>query len=163
MTLQIEQRRNTVLEIQEKTGGRNMAILWAGITGLLVYLELIYHFSSFGMVGFNFPLQLMLLLAVSGLVTLLIGSVRGIAQKILLHLFMWLSIVWTGAQEIYFHIFKQPLQIEAAVTGAGDALTNYYKEALLGFLQVSPFLLLMVLPGIVATVLLAKKIWVFEV
>lgn len=151
------------MEIQEKTGGRNMAILWAGITGLLVYLELIYHFSSFGMVGFNFPLQLMLLLAVSGLVTLLIGSVRGIAQKILLHLFMWLSIVWTGAQEIYFHIFKQPLQIEAAVTGAGDALTNYYKEALLGFLQVSPFLLLMVLPGIVATVLLAKKIWVLPV
>lgn len=140
-----------------------MIVLWGSIVGLVVYLEIIYHFSSFGLVGLNPIMLFMLSVALAGIFTAVIGSIKGIWQKIVLHIVMWLLICWTGAQEIYFHIFKQPLLFGAAVNGAGDALTNYYKEALLGMFQVSPFLLLMLAPGIVATVLLAKGKWVLPV
>ncbi|MBP5282476.1 MAG: LTA synthase family protein [Lachnospiraceae bacterium] len=95
-------------------------------------------------------------LAWAGVETMIIMLVKGKAKKILYQIFLWWSIAWTVAQITYLHIFKQPMLWEAVFRGGQDALTNYWREALTGFLQVSPCLALIVLPGIVLTVLMKK-------
>lgn len=136
-----------------------MGLLWCCIAGFLLFTEVIYHIGSFGFVAWNPILPIVMILATAGILTLLIGVVKGVWQKIILHFFMWLSIVWTSAQIVYYHIFKQPLLLEAAIRGGGDALTNYWKETLQGILEVSPWILLLIAPGVVASVFLAKKKW----
>lgn len=118
------------------------------LAGLLLYLEIIYHLSGFGMSG-GMPLYvLMQILAWSSLASLAIGLLKGIWKKIAFYGVLWLSIVWAGAQVVYLHIFKQPLLWEGIFRGGGDALTNYWREALEGILQALPFLLLLAAPGV---------------
>ena len=48
-----------------------------------------------------------------------------------------------AVQTVYYTIFKQPLQFRAMVEGGGDALTNYWREALMGILKSLPLLLIL--------------------
>ena len=134
-----------------------MLILWLSLSGLFLWLELIYHVSGFGWKFGNPLYTVFVALAWAAVETLVVLIVKGKAKKVFFLIFVWWSIVWTGAQITYLHIFKQPMLWEAVFRGGQDALTNYWREALTGFLQVSPYILLILIPGIVFGVLLRKK------
>lgn len=135
-----------------------MLALWLSLSGLFLYLELIYHVSGFGMHLGNPLFTICVALAWAAVETLLIMLVKRRAKKILFQIFVWWSIFWTMAQIVYLHIFKQPLLWEAVFRGGQDALTNYWREALNGFLEVLPFVVLIVLPGVLYCILLGKKV-----
>ena len=134
-----------------------MIALIGCFAGLFLYLEIVYHFSGFGFVGCMPVYVLMQIITWSGLWALLIGILKGIWKKIVFYAVIWISIVWAGAQTVYLHIFKQPLLWEGIFRGGQDALTNYWREALEGILQVLPFLLLLILPGIAIGLFLKIK------
>ncbi len=113
--------------------------------------------SGFGWKFGNPLYTIFVALAWAAVETLVVLIVKGKAKKVFFLIFVWWSIVWTGAQITYLHIFKQPMLWEAVFRGGQDALTNYWREALTGFLQVSPYILLILIPGIVFGVLLRKK------
>lgn len=136
-----------------------MCILWGSLAGLLVYLEVIYHLSGFGFTIGNPLYTLGLIIAWSGAGTLIIGVVKGRWKKILFYFYIWFSIFWTALQLVYFSIFKQPLLWEAIFRGGQDALTNYWREALEGILKAMPFLLLLILPGVVIGILQHRRLW----
>ena len=89
--------------------------------------------------------------------TMIVMIAKRKAKKVFFLIFVWWSILWTAAQITYLHIFKQTLLWEAVFRGGQDALTNYWREALTGIFQVSPFLLLIIAPGVVIGVMLRKK------
>lgn len=138
-----------------------MFIIWGTLAGMLWYLELVYHISSFGFVGGNPVYMLFLVTFWSALETLLIGLCKGRIKKILYYFFLWFSVIWTGVQIVYLQIFKQPLLWEAIFRGGGDALTNYWREALTGIVNALPILLLILMPVIAIGFLLHLKKWVF--
>lgn len=138
-----------------------MLILWGSLAGLLMYLEVVYHFSGFGWSGYHPGYTLCLIAVWSGAAAILVGVLRGRLKKIIFYLFVWFFTIWACVQLVYLRIFKQPLLWEAVVRGGGDALTNYWREALTGILGALPFLILMLLPGIVIGIVLHKKKWQF--
>lgn len=130
---------------------------WLGLSGMLLWLELIYHVSGFGF-HFSNPLFTIFVALTWGAVeTLILLPLRGKAKKIVFFVFIWWSTLWTVAQITYLHIFKQPMLWEAIFTGGQDALTNYWREALTGFFQVSPYVILCILPAIYCGVMIKKK------
>lgn len=136
-----------------------MFVLWSSLAGLMLYLELVYHFSGFGISGFN-PVYLIFLIAAwAGAETLLVGVLKGKLKRFCYQLFLWLPVVWTGAQLVYLRIFRQPLLWEAAFREGGDALTSYWREALNGLLGASPCLVLLILPVPVLHIVLKKCGW----
>ncbi len=138
-----------------------MLILWGSLAGLLLYLEIVYHFSGFGWSGY-FPGYTLCLIAVwAGIAAVFAGILRGRLKKIILYLFIWFFTIWACVQLVYLRIFKQPLLWEAIIRGGGDALTNYWREALTAILGALPFLVLMLLPAIVIGIVLHKKKWKF--
>lgn len=136
-----------------------MLVLWGTLVGLAVWMELVYHFSGYGWTVFNPIYGLLLILAWSGFWSLIVGVLRGIIKKIIYYVVIWLPMIWTSAQLVYLHIFKQPLLWEAMIVGGGDALTNYWREALTGILQTLPFIILLVLPAIGAPACLKWHGW----
>ncbi len=136
-----------------------MLVLWLIFAGIFLLAEVTYHFSGYGLVLAN-PLYALALICVwSGVFTFLVSIVKGIWKKILYFLLTALVVIWNCAQIVYLHIFKQPLLWEATFTGGGDALTNYYKEALLGIWQCLPLILLLFAPLVVTAVLIGRKKW----
>ena len=125
-----------------------MLVLWGTLAGLAVWMELVYHFSGYGFTVFNPIFGLLLILAWSGFWSLIVGVLKGKIKKIIYYVVIWVPMVWTSAQLVYLHIFKQPLLWEAMILGGGDALTNYWREALTGILQTLPFIILLILPAI---------------
>lgn len=136
-----------------------MIALWGILAGLLVYLELAYHFIGFGWSGFQPLYTLLLIIAWSGVGTMLVGVLRGKPKKICFYSLLWFPVIWTGAQLVYLRIFRQPLLWEAMFRGGGDALTNYWREALDGILGTLPFLALLLLPVVVLPFALKKCGW----
>ena len=136
-----------------------MSIIWGILAGLLLYLEIVYHLSGFGWSGCNPVYTIMLILAWSGIQTMLVGVVKKRFKKVLYYFFIWIAVVWTGVQLVYLRIFKQPMLWEAVFRGGGDALTNYWREALDGVLGALPFLLLLVLPAVVIGIVIHRTGW----
>jgi len=136
-----------------------MLLLLGSLAGILLYLEIVYHFCGFGWSGYQPFYSVMLILVYAGVEGFLVGLLKGKLKKTAYYLFLWTPIVWAGLQYVYLHIFKQPLLWEAVFRGAGDALTNYWKEALLGVAQSLPVLLLMVAPAVVLGILFRKRKW----
>lgn len=136
-----------------------MIALAGWLTGLLLYLEIVYHISGFGISGCAPVYTVFLIITWSGLCSLLVGLLRGVWKKIVFYTVTWFAVVWSGAQIVYLRIFKQPLLWEGIFQGGQDALTNYWREALEGILRVSPFLLLLALPGILAGILVHCRKW----
>ena len=131
--------------------------VWLSLSGLILWTEIIYHISGFGWKPGNLLFTITVAMTWAAVETMIVMLSKGKAKKILFLLFVWWSIVWTGAQITYLHIFKQTLLLEAVFRGGQDALTNYWREALTGIFQVSPFLLLIVAPGVVFGILLRRK------
>ena len=136
-----------------------MSIIWGTLAGLLLYLEIVFHLSGFGWSRYNPIFTIMLIMAWSGIQTMLIGVLRGRLKKLFYYGFLWLAVIWTCVQLVYLRIFKQPLLWEAVFQGGGDALTNYWREALAGVLGALPFLLLFILPAAVIGIVIHKKKW----
>lgn len=86
-------------------------------------------------------------------------KLKGHFEKIAFQLVIWFSFLWAGAQIVYLRIFKQPLLWEGIFRGGQDALTDYWKEALLGILHALPILLLMLAPCVILCILLHRKKW----
>lgn len=136
-----------------------MLVLWSSLAGLMLYLELVYHFSGFGFSSFN-PMYLIFLTAAwAGAETLLIGVLKGRLKKFCYRLFLWAAVIWTGAQLVYLRIFRQPLLWEAAFREGGEALTSYWRELLNGILGALPCLILFILPVPLLLVILKKRGW----
>ncbi len=138
-----------------------MLVIMGTLAVLLLYLEMIYHISGFGWSAWNPVYTIALIVAWSGIGTLIVGVLKGRIQKIVYYFFVWLAIIWACVQYVYYSIFKQPLLWEAIFRGGEDALTNYWRESLNGVLAAIPFLALMVLPGIVLGVTFHIIKWEF--
>uniref|UniRef100_UPI004055AE7A sulfatase-like hydrolase/transferase n=1 Tax=Acetatifactor sp. TaxID=1872090 RepID=UPI004055AE7A len=138
-----------------------MFMLWGTIAGVLLYLEIVYHMSGFGFSEWNPVYTIALIAAWSGIATLLVGILKGRLKKISYYICLWLPTIWVCIQFVYLSIFKQPLLWEAMFRGGGDALTNYYKEALAGVIAALPFLVLMLLPAVIIGIMLHWKKWEF--
>ncbi len=136
-----------------------MLILWSSLAGLLLYLEIAYHFAGFGWSEFNLVYTVALVTVWTGAETMLIGMLRGWLKKAAYQLALWLPVVWTSAQLVYLRIFKQPLLMEAMFRGGGDALSNYWREALDGILGALPFIVAFALPVILMLVVFRKFRW----
>ena len=137
-----------------------MLLLWGSLSGLMLYLEILYHISGFGLKLGNPLFTILVIFSWASIETIVVGCLRGKAKTVAYQIFLWFAIVWTGAQTVYLHIFKQPLLWEAVFQGGQDALTNYWREALKGILEVSPILLLLLFPGVVLCILSRKGKWV---
>ena len=59
-----------------------MFVLWSNLVVYALWLELVYHFSGFGLTEMNPALTLFLIVAWSGIWTLLIGLLNGKLKKI---------------------------------------------------------------------------------
>lgn len=138
-----------------------MCVLWGSLVGLLLYLEIVYHFGGFGLSEWNPTFTIALIIAWSGIVAMLVGVLKGRLKKIVYYTFVWLMIVWAGVQFVYLSIFKQPLLWEVMFRGGQDALTNYWREALEGVIAALPFLALLILPGVIIGIVLHKTKWQF--
>lgn len=136
-----------------------MIVLWGVLAGQAVWLELVYHLSGFGMAVFNPIYALLLITAWSGIWAMLIGLSKNRVKKIIYYTAIWLPVIWTGAQLVYLRIFRQPLLWAAMIRGTGDALSDYWREALEGIWSTLPFLILFMLPALVIPVLLKRLGW----
>lgn len=111
-----------------------------------IYLELVFHLGSFHNLNGN-PLFLIGIAALLAAVQTLISDTGSKKRhKIAVRLFLGGWFVLFGVQAIYYHIFRQPLLLTAVMMGAEDALTNFWREALVGTFQISWLLALMAVP-----------------
>ena len=127
--------------------------------GLLLYMEIVFHLGSFGLQGINPLFAIGLILLVAALQTLVSGCFGDKGGKRAFRIMVWTQYFVFAIQAVYFHIFHEPLQITAVFMGGQDALTNYWREALLGILQTMPLLILLALPIIALEILKKVKKW----
>lgn len=130
--------------------------------GTLLYMELVYHFASFGFTGGNPLVGIFLWVFLAAVSTLLCGFVRKKANRNIMWVILSVFYLLFAVQMVYFGIFKQPLLIAAVTNGAKDAVTNYWREALQGIWQVFGYLLLLAVPFVVAGLLLKFKKLTFK-
>lgn len=131
--------------------------VWLIYAGILIYMEVVFHLGCFGLQGFNpiFPIGLVALIAA---VQAFIGgcfSEKG--EKRASRIMLWMQYAVFFVQAVYYHIFKQPLQLKAIYVSGEDALTSYWREALTGFLQTLPLLILLMLPILGLEVIRKRK------
>lgn len=119
---------------------------WFIYAGILIYMEIVFHLGCFGLVGVNPVFSLGLIALIAAVQALISGSLNRRARHRAFWIMTILEYMVFFVQTVYFRIFQQPLQIKAIVMGGQDALTNYWREALVGLLHASPLLLLLVLP-----------------
>lgn len=133
-------------------------LMWFIYAGILVYMELVFHIGSFGPTGGNPVFLLGLISLIAAVQAFISGSVSKKAEKIVVGVMLGAEYVLFLAQTVYYHIFSQPLLLTAAALGGADALTNYWRDALLGLWQVTPIHLMLLLPLVLFIVLRKKKI-----
>lgn len=127
-------------------------IIWLLYMGILLYWEIVYHIGSFGFSISPPWIMLGLLSILASLQTLITGWVGERHRKKIFWIFATAEYLVFAVQTVYYTIFKQPLQIKAMILGGEDALTNYWRETLMGILKASPILLILALPLIAAAV-----------
>jgi len=123
----------------------------------LIAMELFYHFGCYGLKGISPLLPIALIAVIATLQTLVVCLVKKKQQKILFWCFLIADYILFLVQTVYYTVFRQPLQVRAALVGGQDALTNYYREAGMGILKALPILALLALPLVVSYVLIRKK------
>lgn len=133
--------------------------LWSVFAGILLYMEIIYHLGCFGFTACNPIFAFTLIVILASIQTGVVGSLSGKWKKRSFWICNVLNFLLYGVQFVYMQIFKQPLLLEAAYLGGGDALSSYWREALGGIFKSSLFLLLMLTPLIVVGILIYQKKW----
>ncbi len=119
---------------------------WFVYAGILIYMEIVFHLGCFGLEGVNPIFSLGLISLIAAVQALISGSLNRRARHRAFWVMTILEYMIFFVQTVYFRIFQQPLQIRAIVMGGQDALTNYWREALVGLLHSTPLLLLLALP-----------------
>lgn len=126
--------------------------------GLLLYWEVVFHIGCF---GFSVSSPWIMLGLLSGLAAIQAFITGLVGQKHKRKIFWAFSItdyMFFAVQTVYYTIFKQPLQFRAMIEGGEDALTNYWREALMGVLKSLPLLLILVWPlAVIAYFLYREK------
>ena len=121
-------------------------IIYVIYLGLLLYWEIVFHIGCF---GFSISSPWIMLGLLSGLAAIQ-AFITGLAgQKYKRKIFWAFSIteyMIFAVQTVYYTIFKQPLQFRAMIVGGEDALTNYWRETLMGILKALPMLLILAWP-----------------
>ena len=125
------------------------------LAGYLLYLEIVSHLGCFGMTACNPVFVLPFCLTAAALGAVITGSIK--YKRTVLWLWLGGCYLLYAAQIVYLGIFKQPLLLEAVFRGGGDALTNYWREALAGIASVFPCLLFIAAPLVVIGWLMHKK------
>ena len=111
-----------------------------------LYMETVYHIACFGFSLANPLIAVFIWLFLAGLSSLLTGFLRRKKNRIILWVLLGMDYLLFAAQLVYMKIFKQPM-LMAAIRNAGkDAMTNYWREALMGILHASGWLVLLALP-----------------
>lgn len=100
-----------------------------------IYMEYIFHLYFWRDVRISLFPALAVILVVSLLQALLTNWMKGNGSKVVFWIFMGFDYLLFASQLVYRSIFKQPLLIDAIIYGGGDALTNYWREALQGILD----------------------------
>ena len=100
-----------------------------------IYMEYIFHLYFWRDVRISLFPALAVILTFSLVQSLLTNLVKGKGSKVVFWIFMGFDYLLFASQLVYRSIFKQPLLIDAIIYGGGDALTNYWREALEGILD----------------------------
>lgn len=127
--------------------------------GTLFYMETFYHIGGLGFSPANPLLAIPLWSLLSGLFTLLSGCFREKGNRAACYLLLTLTYLLFASQLVYMRIFRQPLLMAAVTNGAKDAISNYWREALLAILRASGWLLLLAVPFVAAAFLQRKRRW----
>lgn len=123
----------------------------------LLFMELVYHFTAFGLSGFNPLLMIPALLLTAAVETALMGiTQKRIVNKTIMWIIMAVNYLIYASQVVYYKIFQKPLMIDAAVNTGAAALTDFWRVALEGIGKSIPALLLLALP-LVGTGILSSK------
>lgn len=120
--------------------------VWLVYAGILVYMEIVFHLGCYGLQGFNPVFTVGLVALIAAVQSFIGGCFREKGEKRASRIMLWTEFLVFAVQAVYFHIFKQPLQMKAMFETGGDALTSYWREALTGLLQTLPLLILLLLP-----------------
>ena len=119
-----------------------------------LYMEAVYHIACFGFSFANPLIAVFVWLFLAGLSSLLTGFLRRRKNRIILWVLLGMDYLLFAAQLVYMKIFKQPLLMAAIQNAGKDAVTNYWREALMGILHASGWLLLLAVPLILTGVAL---------
>lgn len=121
-------------------------IIYVIYLGLLLYWEIVFHIGCF---GFTISSPWILLGLLSGLAAIQ-AFITGLAGRKYKRKIFWAFSITEymifAVQTVYYTIFRQPLQFRAMIMGGEDALTNYWREALMGILKALPMLLILAWP-----------------
>ncbi len=134
-------------------------IIWLIYMGLLLYWEVVYHIGSFGFVV-SYPWIMLGLLSILAAVQTILTGIAGQKHKnAIFWAFSLVEYLVFAVQTVYYTIFRQPLQLRAMIVGGQDALSNYWREALMGILKASPVLVILALPLVAMGILFYRKEW----
>lgn len=109
-------------------------------------MEAVFHLGCFGLVGINPIFTIGLISLIAAVQALISGSLSRRNRHRVFWIMTILEYLVFFVQTVYFRIFRQPLQIKAILVTGQDALTNYWREALMGLMHALPLLIVMVLP-----------------
>ncbi len=124
-----------------------MRKIFLAILGTLLYMEAIYHLAGFGLGLVNPMLMLPAAITIAAMETILVTLFRKKKKnQIVFWILMGINYLMYAVHLVYLHIFKLPLRLAVAVTTGGDALSEYWREALVGVGQNIGYLFLMLLP-----------------
>ena len=140
-----------------------MRKMFLGISGALLYMEVVYHFASFGLKGINPVLLLPLIVFVAGVESLVAGLFRKKVKMILTWVFMGINYFIYASQLVYLSIFQQPMLMDAVLNAGQAALTDFGKEAFHGILGCTVSLILLAVPFIVLFFLQKKGLVVYDI
>lgn len=135
---------------------------WLVYAGLLFYFETVFHLACFGLHGGNPVFLAGLVTLIAAVQALIGGSLPQKAGRAAFWVMALSEYLIYAVQAVYFHVFRQPLQLTAVFMGGQDALTDYWREALTGLRETLPLLLLLALPLIGAAAAGRLKKWGFK-
>lgn len=121
----------------------------------LMYMEFIFHFYFWHDVKIALLPSIAVIFVFACVQSLIQGLFKGKGNTICFGIFMAADYLLFASQLVYRSIFKQPLMIKAILYGGGDALTNYWREALQGIWAAMLGLIALAL-GIVWSLLVTK-------
>lgn len=137
-------------------------VIWSIFTIVLLFMEGVYHLGAYGWSYFN-PLPMLIMVSIlASISSFVVGNVKSKWKNFFFWLIYVVEFLFFASQYIYYRIFRQPLQIKAAILGGEDAVAGYWREALDGMIASLPILILLLVPALVIGILLFKKIPLFK-
>lgn len=122
-----------------------------------IYMETVYHIGCLGLTPVNPVIAVPVWVLFAGLSALLSGCFRQKGNRAVCFVLLTLDYLLFASQFVYMKIFRQPLLTAAITNGAEDAVSSYWREALLAIFHASGWLLLLAVPFAAAGFLQRKR------